>query len=67
MNKKYFFVSYIFRDGTINSYGYIFYPSEFKTFNLPEFYKQINNKTNSVVILNYKEISKIEFENLNKL
>lgn len=66
MNKKYFFVSYIFRDGTINSYGYIFYPSEFKTFNLSEFYKQIDNKINTV-ILNYKEISKKEFENLNKV
>ena len=66
MNKKYFFVSYIFRDGTITSYGYIFYPSEFKTFNLSEFYKQIDNKTNTV-ILNYKEISKKEFENLNKV
>ncbi|QIG63334.1 hypothetical protein DAC16_101 [Bacteroides phage DAC16] len=66
MNKKYFFVSYIFRDGTINSYGYIFYPSKFKTFNILEFYNQIGNKINSV-ILNYKEISKVEFENLNKV
>ena len=33
---------------------------------MPEFYKQIDNKTNTV-ILNYKEISKKEFENLNKV
>lgn len=50
----------------IDTDGYIFYPSKFKTFNILEFYNQIGNKTNSV-ILNYKEISKVEFENLNKV
>lgn len=64
IKQKYFFVSYFCENNSKNSYGYIFYYSKFETFNIPEFLNQVNS--NNAIILNYKEISKEEFENLNK-